>query len=168
MREQLNATIPRNAQPTALYTILGGGLIAATLDGLDAAIYYKAAMGIPPYRIFQHIAGGVLGPNTFNGDNATVILGIFLHTVIAVGAATVFYFASLRLPILHRRPWIFGPAFGIAVYLVMHYIVVPLSAIPHHHSSMGWPEFLDQIFAHTCLVGLPIALAASRSARSNA
>jgi uncharacterized membrane protein YagU involved in acid resistance len=164
----LNPTTHHNDRPSALYTILGGGLIAATLDGLDAVIFYKAAMGVPPYRIFQHIAGGLLGPNTFNGGNATVVLGIFLHTLIAVGAATVFYFASLRLPMLHRRPWIFGPAFGIVVYLVMHYLVVPLSAIPPHHSSMGWPEFLDQIFAHTCLVGLPIALAASRSARANA
>ena len=127
-----------------------------------------AATGVPPYRIFQYIAGGLLGPHSMNGGNATVILGIFLHTCIAVGAATVFYFASLQLPVLHRRPWIFGPAFGIVVYLVMHYVVVPLSALPSHHSSMGWPEFIDQIFAHTCLVGLPIALAASRSAHRSA
>ena len=35
--------VEANGRPSALLTILGGGLIAATLDGLDAIVYYKLA-----------------------------------------------------------------------------------------------------------------------------
>lgn len=153
------------ARPRAFHTIIGGGLIAGTLDGLGAVIYYKAAMGISPRLIFQNIAGGLLGFSAFSGGRPTAVLGLALHYCIAVGAAAVFYVASLRWPALYRRPWIFGPAFGIVVYLVMHYVVIPLSSLPPRRVPMGWPEFLDQIFSHLFFVGLPIALVAWRSAR---
>jgi uncharacterized membrane protein YagU involved in acid resistance len=152
-------------RPSALFTILAGGLIAGTLDALDAVVYYKLANGVAPYRIFQHIAGGLLGPNAFNGGAKTVILGVFLHYLIATGAAAVFYLAWLRWRALYEKPWIFGPLFGLCVFLVMHFIVVPLSAIQHYHLSMPAGELADQLFTHMFFVGLSIALMASCSAR---
>jgi uncharacterized membrane protein YagU involved in acid resistance len=154
-----------NGRPTALFTILGGGLIAGTLDALDAVVYYKFADGVAPYRIFQHIAGGLLGPSTFNGGVKTAILGVFLHYLIATGAAVVFYLACLRWRTLYEKPLIFGPLFGLCVLLVMHFIVVPLSAIQHYHLSMPAGELADQLFTHMFFVGLSIALTASYSAR---
>jgi uncharacterized membrane protein YagU involved in acid resistance len=157
--------VEANGRPTALLTILGGGLIAATLDGLDAIVYYKLANDVAPYRIFQHIAGGLLGPSTFNGGAKTVLLGLFLHYFIATGAAAVFYLACLRWRALYQKPWIFGPLFGLCVFLVMHFIVVPLSAIQHYHLSMPAGELADQLFTHMFFVGSSIALMASFSAR---
>jgi uncharacterized membrane protein YagU involved in acid resistance len=154
-----------NGRPSALLTILGGGLIAGTLDALDAVVYYKFANDVAPYRIFQHIAGGILGPGTFNGGMKTAILGLFLHYLIAIGAAAVFYLACLRWRALYEKPWIFGPLFGVCVFLVMHFIVVPLSAIQHYHLSMPAGELADQLFTHMFFVGLSIALMASHSVR---
>ena len=155
-------------RPGALFTIVGGGFIAGTLDALDAVVYYKIANGVAPYRIFQHIAGGLLGPSTFNGGAKTAVLGLFLHYFIATGAAAVFYLACLHWRALYEKPWIFGPVFGVCVFLVMHFVVVPLSAIQHYHLSMPAGELADQLFTHMFFVGLSIALMASFSARRSA
>ncbi len=160
-----NATL-RTARPGALQAIAIGGLVAGTLDALDAVVYYKAAMGISPGLIFRNIASGLLGMSAFSGGHSTAVLGLAMHYAIALGAAAAFYLACSQWRALYEKPWIFGPAFGVAVYIVMHYVVVPLSAVPPRRSPMGWAEFLNLIFAHIALVGLPIALAAWWSART--
>lgn len=159
--------MPTNsARPKAFDTILLGGLVAGLLDGLDAVVYYKWASGVAPGRIFQHIASGLLGANSFNGGWSTILLGVVLHFTIAIGAAAVFYTASLAIPALLRKPWISGPAYGLVVYAVMHYIVVPLSLVRHRTAPMAGWELVDQLFSHMFFVGLPIALMARRSRRS--
>ncbi len=153
-------------RPKALETILVGGVIAGGLDGLDAVVYYGWASGVTPARLFQHIASGLLGAKAFSGGMATVLLGVVCHFTVAIGAATVFYFASRVIPLLWQKPWIAGPAFGICVYLVMHYIVVPLSAVAARKTPMAGMELADQLFSHMFFVGLPIALMARRSSRT--
>ncbi len=157
-------TISEAGRPRALDTILLGGLIAGVLDGLDAVVFYGLSFGVTPTLLFQNIAGGLLGRKTFHGGWYTVLLGIACHFSIAIGAASVFYGASLVIPALWRKPWIFGPTFGVLIYLFMHYIVVPLSAVPKRTVPVTFFEIVDQLFSHTLFVGLPIALMARRSA----
>jgi hypothetical protein len=157
--------IGETARPRAFDTFLLGGLIAGFLDGLDAVVFYGWSFSIPPTLLFQNIAAGLLGRRSFQGGWYTVLLGLACHFSIAMGAAAVFYLASLALPVLWRKPWIFGPTFGVLVYVVMHYIVVPLSAVPKRTVPITVLEVIDQLFSHTMFVGLPIALMARRSAR---
>jgi hypothetical protein len=152
-------------RPKPFRTILVGGGIAGALDGLDAVIFYYLAFGVAPRLLFQHIATGILGPSAFRGGWRTIALGIGLQFVIAVGAATVFYAAALAVPSLLRRPAIVGPAYGLVVYVVMHYVVVPLSAVTKRTVPVSSAEYVDQILSHMLFVGLPIALMARRSAR---
>jgi uncharacterized membrane protein YagU involved in acid resistance len=155
-------------QPKAFNTIIIGGSIAGVLDGLDAILFYNWSFGVPPALLFQNIASGLIGRQSFHGGWRTVFLGVACHFSIALGAAAVFYAASLGLPALFREPFLFGPAFGIAVYLVMHYIVVPLSAISKRTVPVTKLELADQLFSHMFFVGLPIALMARKSARHRA
>ncbi|MGA8220109.1 MAG: hypothetical protein WB780_00535 [Candidatus Acidiferrales bacterium] len=152
-------------RPNAFHTILIGGSIAGLLDGLDAVFFYRWAFAVPPTILFQHIASGLLGRQSFQGGWLTVVLGVACHLSIALGAAAVFYAASLCLPALSRMPFLFGPAFGIVVYAVMHYGVVPLSAITKRTAPVTKLELADQLFSHMFFVGLPIALMARKSAR---
>ncbi len=145
--------------------ILWGGLVAGVLDISDALIY-AAIRGVWPTRVLQAIASGLLGRESFAGGLPTAALGLLLHFVIAFGAATTFALASLRLPMLVRRPWISGPIFGICVHLVMKYIVLPLS-LYRGRSATSWldPGFINVVLAHIFCVGIPIALAVRRAAR---
>jgi uncharacterized membrane protein YagU involved in acid resistance len=152
--------------PKAFDTVLLGGLIAGVLDGLDAVVFYGWSFGVSPTLLFQNIAAGLLGRRSFHGGWYTVLLGVACHFTIAMGAAAVLYWASLVMPALWRKPWIYGPMFGVLVYLFMHYVVVPLSAVPRRTVPVTLFELVDQLFSHTMFVGLPIALMARRSARA--
>ena len=143
--------------------ILWGGLIAGVLDGLDALVFFSLVMGSPPGRIFQFIASGLVGPKAFE-SGGSVALGVLCHFLVAFGAAATYYLLSRMVPSLVAHPFLWGPMFGVGVYLVMHYLVVPLSLVPKRGAPTG-VGLLNQLFAHTVLVGLPIALAAHRAAR---
>jgi len=146
-----------------LKTILGAGLLAGFLDGMDAVVAISMIAGVPAIRVFQFIASGVLGLKAFQGGGATAALGVVLHFTIAIGAAAVFYVLSRMLPMLLRKPLLWGPVYGIVVFIFMHYLVVPLSAAPRQPPA-GAIAILNLIFSHVFFVGIPIALITSRTA----
>jgi hypothetical protein len=92
------------------------------------------------------------------------LLGILLHFVVATCIAAVYYAASLKLPVLIRHAVVSGLVYGLIAYLVMNYVVIPLSRIGLRPTSLR--VFLPAFIAHAVLVGLPIALVARRSARA--
>jgi hypothetical protein len=156
----------RLKRPRALDTILYGGLVVGILDGLFALIFYGLIMGAKPMRIFQSVASGLLGKASFEGGTRTFLLGILLHFIVATCIAAVYYLASLKLPILIRHAVVCGLIYGMIAYLVMNYVVIPLSAIGSR-SSFSLRLFLPAFIGHALLVGLPIALLARRSAQAN-
>jgi len=135
--------------------LLFGALTVGTLDLLDALIFFTAR-GAQPIRIVQAIASGLLGPAAFQGGLRTAILGVCLHYFIAFSIVATFILASWRWPDLRRRPFLWGPVYGVGVYLVMNLIVVPLSAaIPGHKTLV---VIVNGLLIHIFGVGLPSAL----------
>jgi hypothetical protein len=130
-----------------------GGFIVGLLDLAYAIIVYSPHR---PILVPQTIAGGVLGMKSYGGGIATAALGIFLHFVIALGAATVYYLASRKLPFLVRRAFMSGIIFGALVYFFMHFVVLPLSAVPPGHTRFVYQAF--EFVEHWFCVGLPISL----------
>ena len=152
-------------RPRALDTILYGGLAVGVLDGLFALVFYGLILGVQPIRIFQSVASGLLGRASYEGGVKTFLLGVLLHFVVATCIAAVYYAASLVLPVLIRRAVVCGLIYGMIAYLVMNYVVIPLSAAASGRFS--WRTFLPAFIAHAFLVGLPVALLARRSAEVN-
>ncbi len=152
-------------RPRAFETIIYGGLVVGILDGLFALIFYGLILGVKPIRIFQSVAAGLLGRASYEGGIRTFLLGILLHFVVATCIAAVYYAASLRLPVLIHRAVVCGLIYGLIAYLVMNYVVIPLSAIGSRPFSLRL--FLPPFIAHAFLVGLPVALLARRSAKAN-
>lgn len=155
-------------RPRAFETILYGGLVVGIFDLLFAFTFYGLILGVPPLRIFQSVAAGVLGrPAAIEGGVRSFLLGILLHFVVASCIATVYYLASRVLPVLIRHAVVSGLIYGMIAYLGMKYIVVPLSAIGQRGTLPRLPIFLTEIIGHAFLVGLPLALLARRSAKAN-
>jgi hypothetical protein len=151
-----------NTQPTSK-AILWGGLMCGVMDMTAACIFYGVLRGNPPIRIMQSVATGLLGLAAYDGGITTAMLGLFLHFTIAFSAATVFYFASRKLPMLIRHTILCGLLYGIAVYFFMQLVVVPLSAFPHK-GPFTVRGLVTGITIHMFCVGLPIAYAARKSA----
>jgi hypothetical protein len=145
-----------------LKAALLGGLIAGTLDITDAFVIWQLR-GIAPDRVLRGIAAGVLGSDARTGGAWVPALGALLHYFISCAAAAFYYRASALLPVLRERPVVSGIAYGGAFYLLMTFVIVPLSAALGAE-TLTW----NGLFAHTILFGLPIALVTrhvSRNAR---
>lgn len=133
------------------------------MDITAAFVTWKLLANISPARILKGIASGLLGPSAYQGGLRIAFLGMFLHFVIAFGAATVFYFASRKIRFLAEKPWLSGPLYGIAVYIFMYWIVMPLSA--YHRMPFSIRLALLAIVTHIVCVGTPIALMIRRFSR---
>jgi hypothetical protein len=134
-----------------------GALTVGVLDGLDAVVFF-GLRGVGPIRIFQSIAAGVLGRAAFQGGLPAAALGVVLHFTVATGIVTVYHLASRLLPLLRMRPIVCGALYGVAAYLVMTFIVVPLSAAVT--GSRPLPVIVNGILIHMFGVGPPAALSA--------
>ena len=116
---------------------------------------------LPPMRIFQSVAAGLLGPKSFQGGMKTAILGGVLHFFIAFSWAAIYYIASRRLTFMVENAVISGLLYGELVWLVMNCVVIPLSAL-HHGPRFDTASIITGPIGHLFLVGLPIALAVKR------
>ena len=137
--------------------LLGGGA-AAALDILYAILFYRIRNGVPPIRILQSVASGLLGREAYAGGAATAALGLACHFLIALTWAGAYLLTADVVPALARRPYRFGMAYGLLVYAVMNFVVVPLSRSPHAR-SLAPDVVVGGILAHLFLIGVPIALA---------
>ena len=148
--------------------VVVGALAVAILDGLDPVIFY-AFRGVAPGRIFQGIAGGLMGREAaLAGGTPTVVLGMALHLFIASVVVITYWLASRKLPALVRHPIAYGMLYGLAVYAVMNFIVIPLSALGSGlkvPTIAITPAFLNGIFATLFCIGIPTGIAARAAAR---
>jgi hypothetical protein len=142
--------------------IIVGAVVAAVLDMLEPIVFF-GIRGVPPIKMPQAIASGLLGRAAYSGGLSTALLGLALHLFIALVWATLFVLIARLQPILTRQPVVSGLSYGVVIYLVMHHVVLPLSrVVPRSHSKL--PVLINDVAAMVFLVGLPISLANRRLA----
>jgi len=142
--------------------VLAGGLTAALLDILYAFIFFGLTRGTSPVKILHSIASGILGKASYAGGALSAALGGALHVGIALVMALVYVAAGRALPALNRRPWLWGPLYGIGCYIVMNYVVLLLRFGPRPTPQLD--VLIGGVAIHMFGVGLPIALFAARAA----
>ena len=108
--------------------VLMGGVAVGTFDLVFACTWWFIAAHVPPIRIFQSIGSGLLGEASFEGGLRSAAIGGVAHYFIATCFVLAYALASTRMPTLVREPWRWGALYGLCLYCVMTYIVVPLSA----------------------------------------
>ena len=142
----------------AFRAILAAGLVVGVLDISSAfVIWWQRGVGLR--RGLQGIAAGLLGANAFDGGLVTAGLGLALHFFVAFVVVSVFYLASRKIEFLTRHSVVSGVLYGIGVYIVMYWFVLP-SAFPTFRHRV-WNELLA-VAIHISLIGLPCALIVRR------
>jgi hypothetical protein len=141
MQARLQRRIPERSgltaekpMPTSLRTpswvaILYGGFVAGSLDILAAALINR----VDPLIIMRAIASGLLGRAAFQGGLPVAALGLLLQWAMSLLIAAIFVFAAGRMSWLSRRWITAGLLYGVVVFVVMEYVVVPLSAAAKPH-----------------------------------
>jgi hypothetical protein len=135
---------------------LYGGLIAGTIDVLAASLINL----INPPIILRAIASGVLGPAAFAGGLPVSLLGLGLQWAMSVLIAGIFVFAARRMLWMRQRWVLAGLAFGPVVFVVMEYVVVPLSAAKSPHFTVL--SLLENLIA-MLLFGLIVSFLARKA-----
>lgn len=146
--------------------VLAGGLVAGTLDIVFACGFWAWKLDVPPERILQSVAAGLLGDVSFDGGWGTAALGLLLHYFIALSMCVVYYQVARRWPLLWRRPLLCGAFYGLLLYVVMNYVVVPLSAAGPGSKDRLWIAL--SIAAHVLLIGIPCAIFARLAVQAHA
>ena len=140
-----------------VYAAFAAGLFAAVFEMLFVLPIQWFVLHNSPVGVFQSIAYGAIGRAAFKGGLGTAGLGVFFHVLISVVAAGLYALAATRWSLLLRRPWLMGLAYGLPVYLVTSFIVLPLSKV-----GFGFPKdpviWLISVSIHFVGFSLPIAL----------
>jgi len=136
-----------------------GGAVGATCD-IVYAIVFTSWRGIPPERLLQTVASGLLGKAAYDGGWPVAALGLGLHYAIVIVAAALFFAVARRWAWLREEPITAGLAYGVAIYGFMNFVVLPLSAYPY---PLRFPLLATAtgLLAHMA-VGLSIALITRR------
>jgi hypothetical protein len=145
------------AKPIALSV-----LIAGTLDISDALIFF-GLRGAPPIALLQAIASGLLGPSARRGGLTTAALGLAIHYTITLAWATLFVLAARRFTALSRHAVFTGLAYGLLIYAIMNFVVLPHTRVGGHPSH-AVPVLINAVAALLFCMGLPIALINKRFA----
>ena len=135
----------RTSSRSWLTPILLGGFIAGTIDIGAACLFNRVGVII----ILQAIAGGILGRQSFRDGLPAAALGLALQWLMSILIAAIFVLASRwLLPWLNRHWLAAGLAYGVVVFLVMNFVVLPLSDLGRA------PRFTASTFAENLLAML--------------
>lgn len=118
--------------------IVLGALVAGTLDIVYAIGFWAIKAGVAPMRILQSVAAGVLGDASFRGGIGSASLGLALHYLIMFAMVGACFLLARHWPPLRRQPLLFGAIYGLMLYAVMTYVVVPLSAAAASPKDTLW------------------------------
>jgi uncharacterized membrane protein YagU involved in acid resistance len=144
-----------------LKPIAVGTAVSGTLDILFAMIL-TALLGREIGNMLRYVGSGPFPQATEMGASGA-ILGLVVHFALMAIMAAVYVLAARRIPALVEKPIQWGAIYGLATYVVMNWLVVPMrfdTPLPPSPLSMA-----TQLFAHIVLVGIPIALIAARHLR---
>jgi|SRR3954454_20133392 hypothetical protein len=141
----------------AARAILIGGSLAGLFDITYAMLRWS-------WHVPRVVAGGLLGPQALQSESLAVwSFGLLLHFAITNIDAAIYYSASRKLTFLKQHAVVCGMFYGIAMYLVMNLIVVPLSAL-HRAADIPVSALREGLVVHMVL-GLVIALSVKRWSR---
>jgi hypothetical protein len=141
-------------------------LVAGTLDIIAAHLHFTINTGEWPRKMFYAIAGGAIGLKTaLAGGPAVVVLGVFIHYFISF-SFTLFFF--LLYPVISKisvNKYLNGVVYTIFVWLIMNFIVLPLTALPSKPFVLDINKVIGFLIL-TIVFGIPISIMADKYYRT--
>lgn len=138
-------TAPR---PLDWSQVVIGGLLVALGDIVFATTLWFSWDAIGIERVFQTIAVGVLGKASFDGGASSAVLGAVLHVLMAIAFVAIYALVARTRPGLLRRPIALGLAYGVVLYVVMNFVVMPLSRVGRSPSFAHPDRIFYSVLAH--------------------
>jgi len=150
-----------------LRRIVIGGLTTGVLHLIiQVGIVFGLLLKNPYISSLQYVASGAIGNAAFTGGLATALLGLVLELLMTMIIAGIFILSFDRIPLLRSHVILGSLLYGFGVFIVMNFIVLPLSAAPPLPAPPMW-LFIEIILEHILLIGLPLGLLVRWNANTN-
>lgn len=102
-------------------------LLASVAAGIPDVYVAAVLSRAPAGRVLQTIASGVFGEASYSGGLRSIVWGIALQIAMSFVIALIFNIAFSYGIGIRRSPLLFGALYGIVIFVVMNFVVVPLS-----------------------------------------
>lgn len=149
-----------NDQPApkrnAVKILLLAGLLVGSLDILAAFTDYYINTGKGPEGVLRYIASGVFDKTAFSGSSTMILWGLLFHYIIAVSFTILFYLLYSKTKFLPGNPFLSAFFYGIFIWAVMRFIVLPLSNVPL--AGLEISKVIKAILILVFMIGLPLSL----------
>lgn len=161
----ITSTFPRNHNPLLRSSVIGGLIIGTLHLIFQVGIVFGLVLKNPLIPSLQYVASGAMGNAAFTGGLATALLGVILEFMMTIIIAGVFIVSAARIPLLRRHVIPGSLLYGFGVFVVMNFIVLPLSAAPTLPAPPTW-LLIEIILEHILLIGLPLGILVRRDTRT--
>ena len=145
-------------------SVVVGGLLVALGDFIFATTLWFSWDVEGLKRCFQTIAMGVLGQASYDGGTQSAVLGAVLHVLMATAFVAIYTLVARRYRSLLERPVILGVLYGVVLYVVMNFVVMPLSRVGRS-PSFAHPDWITYAVLAHMLFGVICVLFARRALR---
>lgn len=146
---------------------VGAATLVAGVVDLVWAFSINSAHGVPAGAVLRFIASGLLGLDAFRGGLPVALLGLFCHFVLMGLFASAVALAATQGVRNKMNLFTLGLGAGLALYLVMNFLVLPLSATPPL-PPMPVVRALAEVLVHVAVIGPIVAIIVGRSPRAGA
>lgn len=132
-----------------------GTLVIGAADLVFAMGFWWLGYRVSPVRILQSIGAGWYGDASFQGGARTAMVGALSHFFIVALFILGYRLAARHMTGLRTHPTAAGLLYGVLLYLLMNFVVLPLSAAGMaKFNHLGW--VLASILMHA-LIGVMCA-----------
>lgn len=158
------STSPKTGNSFLRLSVIGGLIIGLLHLVIQIGAVYGLLLKSPFIGSLQYVTSGVMGDAAFAGGLATALLGLILEFVMTIIIAGVFILSADRNPLLRRQVIIGSLLYGFGVFIVMNFIVQPLSAAPALPAPPMW-LLIEIVLEHILLIGLPLGILVQQNTR---
>jgi hypothetical protein len=154
------STFPAEARRQTAFAASTVAIAGGVAGAIDLAFNTVKAVnaGTSVLRPWKGVAAALLGKDAvIRGGDAMAILGVGLHFLITIGAAAIYYLAAKRQGWPVKHAFLSGLVFGTIFFLVMNYVILPLSVIGHP-LYVGVQTIAFALPGHIIMIGLPISM----------
>lgn len=140
--------------------ILLTGLLVGSLDIITALTDYSITTGKNSEVVLRFIASRVFGKKAFTGGTSMVLAGLALHFLIAFSFTLFFFWLYPRLSLLSKNRILTAVIYGIFMWLVMNFIVLPISNTPNMPFNL---KVVKPMLILIVMIGLPLSFIAYKN-----
>lgn len=142
-----------------LKTTLVATAVAGTLD-ITSAFVFASMASVMPGAVLRYVASGPFGDGMRTGGAAEAAAGLAVHYALMFAMAVFYVAAAAAFGSFRERWFLSGPIYGLLIYGVMYWIVVP-ARFGTYPKTTAWAVG-NALFSHIICVGIPIAYIAYR------